>query len=338
MNQLLTVTSSESAQHNHVEMDRVMFELDHLKRQSRRLDLMNQLHGRMAGILSITGMIEAYSVWMMPMIEHELIGYNNNTKQKQHLFCSGHGPGRRKAIAFAEAIIDNNEMCNGSMVCSEDGHHAHKWIFETVDDAGILLILKQGRELNDDELEIINASLEVLADCLQRGLQYEDLFERASNDALTGLHNRRVFEERIFGIIDSSVRYNKPVTMVAMDLDRFKQINDKLGHLAGDEALKSVAKVFKKAVRSSDLLVRMGGDEFLAILDNTDKEKARHLAERLCAGVEALDIRACKDVKLGVSIGIAELQEGEKLCDWMDRADDILYHAKAQGRSRVAVK
>lgn len=338
MNQLLPVASSESVQHNHVEMDRVMFELDHLKRQSRRLDLMNQLHGRMAGILSITGMIEAYSVWMMPMIEHELIGYNNTAKQKQHLFCSGHGPGRRKAIAFAEEIIENNDMSNGAKVCSEDGHHAHKWIFETIDDAGILLILKQGRELNDDELEIINASLEVLADCLQRGLQYEDLFERASNDALTGLHNRRVFEERIFGIIDSSVRYNKPVTMVAMDLDRFKQINDKLGHLAGDEALKAVAKVFKKAVRSSDLLVRMGGDEFLAILDNTDKEKARHLAERLCAGVEALDIRACNDVKLGVSIGIAELQEGEKLCDWMDRADDILYHAKAQGRSRVAVK
>lgn len=337
MNHLVSTATLESAQHNAVEMDRVMFELDHLKRQSQRLDLMNQLHGRMAGILSITGMIEAYSVWMMPLVEHELIGYNNNTKQKQHLFCSGHGPSRRKAIAFAEEIIESNDFRNGLKICSEDGYYAHKWIFETVDDAGILLILKKGRELREEEFEIITCSLEILGDSLQRGLQYEDLFERASNDPLTGLHNRRVFEERIYGIMDSARRYNKPLTMVAMDLDRFKQINDQLGHLAGDEALKAVAKVLKKAVRSSDLLVRMGGDEFVAILDNTNQEKARNLAERLCAGVKKLDIRANSEVKLGVSIGLAELREGESLCEWMDRADDILYNAKAEGRSRVAV-
>lgn len=320
-----------------VEMERVLSELDILKRQSRRLDLMNQLHGRVAGILSITGMIEAYSVWLMPLVEHELIGYNNNARNKKHLFCSGHGPSRRKAIAFAEELIQSETLADGGSACS-DGHYAHKWLFETADDAGIFLILKEGRQLTEEETGLINDSLDILAESLQRGLHYEELFERASNDPLTGLHNRRVFEERISGMMESARRYKRPLTLLTMDLDWFKQINDNLGHQAGDEVLKTVAKVFKNGVRSTDLLVRMGGDEFLAILDDTDVRSARCLAERLCAGVDSLNMFADERTKLGVSIGLAELQEGESLRAWMERADDILYHAKAQGRSRVAVK
>lgn len=320
-----------------VEIDKVLFELDILKRQSQRLDQMNQLHGRMAGVLSITGMIEAYSIWLMPLVEHELIGYSNNARNKKHLFCSGHGPSRRKAIAFAEELIQQESLTDGNCV-SNDGHFAHKWLFETIDDAGILLILKEGRQLAADELSLINDSLDVLAESLQRGLQYEELFERASNDALTGLYNRRVFEDRIVGMIESSRRYKRPLTMITMDLDRFKQINDNLGHKTGDEVLKTVARVFKGVVRSTDLLVRMGGDEFLAVLDDTDKKNARCLAERLCAAVDGLNIYADATTKLGVSIGLAELQEDESLDNWLERADDILYHAKAEGRSRVATK
>lgn len=326
-----------SSREEMVEIDKVLFELDVLKRQSQRLDLMNQLHGRMAGVLSITGMIEAYSVWLMPLVEHELIGYNNASRNKKHLFCSGHGPSRRKAVAFAEALIKQESLTDGGCVCS-DGHFAHKWLFETADDSGILLILKEGRQLSDEEMALINGSLEVLADSLQRGLHYEELFERASNDPLTGLYNRRVFEDRIHGMIDSARRYQRPLTIITMDLDRFKAINDSLGHQAGDEALKSVARVFKSAIRSTDLLVRMGGDEFLAVLEDTDQRNARYLAERLCASVDGLNIYADEQTKLGVSIGLAELKTGESLRDWLERADDILYHAKAEGRSRVAVR
>lgn len=336
MNELRLKQNTMTSRIGSTEMSDVLVELNHLKRQSQRLDLMNQLHGRMAGVLSITGMIEAYSVWLMPLVAHELIGYNNSTRNKKHLFCSGHGPNRRKAMAYAEKILTSESAKNGDYT-SQDGQYAHKWLFETVEDAGILLILKEGRQLSNEEVDLINDSLVVLADSLQRGLEYEELFERASNDPLTGLANRRSFEERIDGLMDSALRYNNPLTMIAMDLDRFKAINDHLGHLAGDEALKAVAEVFKNAVRSSDLLVRMGGDEFLLILDNTDHKNGRFLAERLCAAVDELDIRANEDIKLGVSIGLSQLQEGESLEDWLERTDDILYHAKAQGRSRVAV-
>jgi diguanylate cyclase (GGDEF)-like protein len=319
-----------------VELEKVMVELDFLKKQSERLDLINKLHGRMAGVLSLSGMIEAYSVWLMPLVSHELIGYNNNQRNKRHLFCSGHGPFRRKAIAFAEQLIAEKTLLDGSFT-KKDGRFAYKWIFETADDAGILLILKEGYELSTEELDLINHSLEILAECLRRGLEYEDLFERASNDALTGLSNRRVFDARINGMMDSARRYKKPLSMVSMDLDRFKDINDNLGHQKGDEVLKTVAAVLKGAIRSTDLLVRMGGDEFLLVLDNTDLDNGRILAERLCAAVDGLNIWANSDTKLGVSIGMSEWQRGESLKEWMERTDDILYHAKAEGRSRVAV-
>jgi diguanylate cyclase (GGDEF)-like protein len=318
------------------DLNQVMVELDQLKRQSERLDLINRLHGRMSGVLSMTSMIEAYSVWLMPIVEHELIGYNNDIRNRKHLFCSGHGPSRRRAIAFAEQLI-SNVSDRRHIVKSDDGHFGHKWIFETVDDTGILLILKEGKELSEKELDIINDSLIVLAESLQRGLEYEDLFERASSDALTGLANRRVFDERIRSMMDSAKRYKHPLTMLSMDLDRFKEINDSLGHQTGDKVLKSVADVLAAAVRSTDLLVRMGGDEFLIILDNTDKNNAQILAERLVKKVDDLDVWADETTKLGVSIGLAQLKKEEDLRDWMERTDDILYHAKAQGRARVAV-
>ncbi len=337
---LMTISMKENQISNshveQVEIEKVMAELDNLKKQSEQLDLTNKLHARMAGVLSLTGMIEAYSVWLMPLVSHELIGYNNSGRNKRHLFCSGHGPHRRKAIAFAEKLIADVTPLDGTFTM-QDGHYAYKWIFETSDNAGIFLIMKKGYELLPEEIALINNSLEILAESLQRGLEYEDLFERASSDPLTGLSNRRVFDERIYGMMDRARRYNYSLSMISMDLDRFKEINDNLGHQVGDQVLQSVADVLKSAVRSTDLLVRMGGDEFLLILDNTGLANARILAERLCVAVDELEVWADNKTKLGVSIGLTELQKDESLPIWLERTDDILYHAKAEGRSRVAV-
>ncbi len=317
-----------------IEIEKVMVELDNLKKQSERLDLINKLHGRMAGILSLTGMIEAYSVWLMPLVTHDLIGYDNSVRNKRHLFCSGHGPYRRKTMALAEQLIEGGKKFENTCT-RQGGHYAYKWIFETIDDSGILLILKKGQELRKEEMDLINQSLDILADSLRRGLEYEDLFERASNDPLTGLANRRVFDDRISGMIDSARRYCRPLTMILMDLDKFKNINDYLGHQAGDEALVSVADVLSHAVRSTDLLVRIGGDEFVLVLDNTDLKSGGILAERLCAGVGELNVRVNQSSKLGISAGVAELEENETLKQWFERTDDILYRAKAGGRARV---
>jgi diguanylate cyclase (GGDEF)-like protein len=327
----------QSSRNEWQEIDQVLVELNHLKQQSKRLDLLNKLHVRMAGMLSLASMIETYSVWLMPHVAHELIGYNNTARRKKYLFCSGHGPNRRNAIAFAEQLI-NDKVANETVRKDNKGHYAHKWVFETPDDAGIFLILKEGRDLADEELSLINDSLEILFESVQRGLEYEDLFERASHDMLTGLANRRVFDERIRGMMEGARRYNRPLTMLSMDLDHFKEINDTYGHLVGDQVLQSVAKELTQAVRSTDLLVRMGGDEFLLVLDNTDSESALVLAERLCRAIDTLEVRKDRTMKLGISIGLAQLTDSETLSQWLERADDVLYHAKSGGRSRVAVK
>lgn len=334
----ITTSSSHKASIGHgiERIDQVMVELDHFRRQTERLDLMNKLHGRMAGVLDVSGMIESYSIWLMPQIEHELVGYKNQVRSKKHLYCSGHGPKRRSILAFAEEILNNSDR-KATAYMSEDGHYAHKWLIETAEDAGILIILKDERALSDGEIQHINESLLILAESLRRGLEYEELFESSRKDTLTGLANRRVFEERIHGIMRGARRYKRPLTMASLDLDHFKQINDNLGHQQGDRVLQMVAGVFKEGTRSTDMLVRIGGDEFLLVMDDTDQEKGRILAERLCQAVDDLGIWAKSDVKLGVSIGMTQWKLEENLDEWMQRVDDILYNAKSTGRSKVNI-
>ncbi len=317
-------------------IDQVMVELDHFRRQTERLDLMNKLHGRMAGVLDVSAMIETYSVWLMPHVEHELIGYQNQIRAKKHLFCSGHGPRRRSIIAFAEKVLNDSEH-EAKAYMSEEGHYAHKWLMETAEDAGILIILKDENALSDTEIGLINESLLILAESLRRGLEYEELFESARKDALTGLANRRVFEERISEIMAGAKRYNRPITMASLDLDHFKQVNDNLGHQRGDRVLKQVADVFSQGIRSTDLLIRIGGDEFLLVMDDTDQKSGRILAERLCQAVDDMGIWSDASTKLGVSIGLTQWKREENLEEWMERVDDILYNAKAAGRSRVNI-
>ncbi len=315
-------------------IDQVLVELDHFRRQTERLDLMNKLHGRMAGVLDVSGMIEAYSTWLMPQVMHELVGYRNQVRSKKHLYCSGHGPRRRSIIAFAEEVL-GNENYEVNAYKSEDGHFAQKWIIETAEDAGILIILKDKTKLSDADVDLINESLQILAESLRRGLEYEELFETARKDALTGLANRRVFEERIRDIMLGAKRYNRPLTLASLDLDHFKQINDNLGHGEGDQVLRQVADVFSESIRETDLLVRIGGDEFLVVMDNTDQQSGRILAERLCKAVDDLNIWGTSQYKLGVSIGLTQWNPDEDLDEWMQRVDDILYNAKKAGRARV---
>ncbi|HID70045.1 MAG TPA: diguanylate cyclase, partial [Desulfobacterales bacterium] len=191
--------------------------------------------------------------------------------------------------------------------------------------------------LSDTEIDLINESLLILAESLRRGLEYEELFESARKDALTGLGNRRVFEERISEIMAGARRYNRPLTMASLDLDYFKQVNDNLGHQRGDQVLKLVADAFSQSIRSTDLLVRIGGDEFLLVMDDTDQKSGRILAERLCQAVDDMGVWSDANTKLGVSIGLTQWKREESLEEWMERADDILYNAKAEGRSRVNI-
>lgn len=313
----------------------LLSQLSHYRRQSEQLQKVNELYQRMAGALDLPTMIETYSIWLSEHVPHELIGYHNQTRERMHLFCSSHGPDRRYVIDVADRIL-RTPTSPAFRTCRIDNLHSYQWTFESGEGCDLLLLLRQDVSISDDEIDLINESLSVLAEPLRRALDYEKLFEQARKDTLTGLPNRLVFEERVDGIVEQACRHDHPLTLAALDLDHFKEVNDTMGHLIGDKVLQQVAAALKAQIRLTDLLVRMGGDEFLLILPDTDMAAARNLGERLCRAVEGLDINV-GSAKLGVSIGLSQWQPEMSRTQWLERADDILYQAKKNGRSQVAV-
>ncbi|HUJ26818.1 MAG TPA: diguanylate cyclase [Myxococcales bacterium] len=156
----------------------------------------------------------------------------------------------------------------------------------------------------------------------------------ARTDPITGLMNRRAAEEVLEREASRAQRFGSRISVALVDLDHFKQINDRHGHAAGDEALRAVAQVITSAMRGVDAAARWGGDELLGILPATGLEGARSFGERVRAAVERLPEPLMHGVTL--SIGVAELQPGEDWADAVRRADAKLYEAKDAGRNRVA--
>lgn len=161
--------------------------------------------------------------------------------------------------------------------------------------------------------------------------------EIARRDALTGLHNRYALGEISVREYGMARRYDNPMTLVALDLDHFKDINDRFGHAGGDLVLAGVAATMRASLRDADLIFRVGGEEFLILLPFTRTEEARRVAERLRAQIQnakwSIDDRA---LQVTASLGIAELQPNDESWDQaMVRADRALYCAKESGRNRV---
>ncbi len=182
-------------------------------------------------------------------------------------------------------------------------------------------------------------------DVLRRQVRLTEMRDRfqhmSEHDALTGLYNRRALLERLDQEWGRAHRYGYPVAMVMIDIDYFKQYNDRYGHLAGDAMLQRVAEVLRTAQRRpGDLAVRWGGDEFLLLWPGTQQEEAAVLARQLLQQIQGLAIEheAAPARRVSLSFGVAAMltQEGDDEL-LVHRADTALYAAKAAGRDRVAV-
>jgi len=172
--------------------------------------------------------------------------------------------------------------------------------------------------------------------CEQRAHDFEEL---AATDALTGLNNRRAFEERARAELLRSQRYMRPLTLLMIDIDHFKTVNDSFGHHAGDLTLKAIARTLNDAKRESDIVGRVGGEEFAVLLPETTNEAAWSFAERLCALVKECS-PAFEGVSpaLTVSIGVAAARvDTAGIEPLMRQADQALYEAKRLGRDRIVM-
>jgi diguanylate cyclase (GGDEF)-like protein len=162
------------------------------------------------------------------------------------------------------------------------------------------------------------------------------LEEMATTDKLTGLANRQAFDLLVPQAISEALRHKAPLCAILIDIDHFKAVNDRLGHLAGDKALRSVAGIIKSSLRASDIVARWGGEEFLVILKNVVPTQAVLLAEKIRQAVEDAPIAwRSEAIRLTVSLGVAAHRDGDTPDQLIARADRALYEAKEQGRNRV---
>jgi len=166
----------------------------------------------------------------------------------------------------------------------------------------------------------------------------ENLRIMAMTDPLTGISNRRHFMDQISEEFERTIRYGTPFSLMLIDIDNLKEVNDTYGHEAGDEVLRSFAKYCLTRLRSIDRFARFGGDEFIVLLVHTGREKAKEIAVRLISGIEALEIQAEKEsIQITVSIGLTTITKDSTIEGLIKCADKALYEAKNGGRNQVAI-
>lgn len=199
------------------------------------------------------------------------------------------------------------------------------------------LLAESRQELMDAHQAILKQNLEL--GLAQRELKsaLKQMSEKAVRDELTGLYNRHQFSETLHAQISVAKSAGWMLGVLIIDVDNFKHINDKYGHLAGDKILKSFAKLPKYCLRKNDFIARMGGEEFVVLLPNVDRITLLELAERLRMFVESMEF---DDVERGlhitVSVGATLFRLREDPEEMIDRADQELYKAKERGRNQIA--
>ncbi len=168
---------------------------------------------------------------------------------------------------------------------------------------------------------------------IENAKRFREARQLADLDALTGLHNRRYFHETLGREVARAHRYNRQLALIVLDLDDFKAINDRIGHLAGDAVLAESAERVRDVVRSADIACRVGGDEFAVIMPESTLTDSDQLYRRLQAAVSARPIGQAG--RLSFSAGIAELKPEDDPTVFFERSDEALYRAKERGKAQV---
>lgn len=173
---------------------------------------------------------------------------------------------------------------------------------------------------------------------LRNALMYYQALITALKDPLTGVNNRTSFDATLQREVDLAHRHDTPLALMVIDIDHFKKINDDHGHLVGDCVLRDVANCASRCIRSTDIIFRYGGEEFVVLLNNTTPEGAQLLAERIRLSIGKQEhIYGKTTVKTTVSLGIAKLKKNEDGISLFRRADEAMYKAKEQGRNQTVI-
>jgi len=259
--------------------------------------------------------------------------------------------------ASGEALFgySHAEMIGKQLLCliPERFHHKHTTGMHALVDEGLGCVSGKVVEVpalcsNGSEIliQMITNAIKVnghmcfsanLIDITERKKLDEALKIQANNDPLTGMYNRRYFLSRAEDELNRARRFGHHLSVLMLDIDHFKRVNDLHGHVAGDEVLKTVAQTLTDVVRSIDIAARWGGEEFIVLLPETDSKGEMVIAEKIRQKISScLTLCGDKTIAVTASIGVTSLLNDDTVNDAINRADKALYHAKEHGRNRVS--
>ena len=241
-----------------------------------------------------------------------------------------------KAVVDYKQLIFESKNQETIIIGGQAGTHSCQYNL-TIDDTNLGSIkFSRKKRFIEEELAIIERLASTLVFPLRNANLYQSALQSALRDDLTGFGNKRALDAGLHREAELSVRHKTPLSIVMLDVDYFKRINDSMGHIAGDKILKDLAATIKKSARQSDLCFRYGGEEFLVILDDTDAVQAINIAERIRQSVEQYTFNySGKIIPVTISLGAATFEAGENLENFKERADQALYKAKGKGRNLV---
>ena len=259
----------------------------------------------------------------------------------EQVAITGSVDGLEEAVRAAEAkVLETGEPCEATV----DGVGALSHPMRRGDDvharvSGVVSVVRRDRPFTVAERELFHYLAEQAAVSIENVGLHETVERQAVTDELTGLFNRRRFQEAMATEVERSKRFGQPVGLVLLDLDDFKTVNDTYGHQQGDLVLREVARVLRETSREIDEPARYGGEELAVVLPGTDLEGAYNLAERVRAGIEELALPLLDGdgtLRVTASFGVATLPgSADDMRELVAAADEALYRAKRAGKNRT---
>jgi len=263
-----------------------------------------ELAMRLQQTLEITPLIQTFCEQTAEIVPCDSVCYSNET---DHIVCQ-HGQRQRHHCRYQ---LDLDGQILGEIECS------------------------RATPFKVDELELLERLLAFLIYPLRNALLYQKAIAEARQDPLTGIANRAAFDEALERKISAHQRHLIDFSLLVIDVDFFKKINDTYGHAVGDMVLREVAQKLRHTVRRSDEVFRYGGEEFAVLLGNTDARGARFIAERIRNSIANTLFEHQPDLKVTVSIGYTSSSELTRVEEAFKKADEALYLAKERGRNQV---
>ncbi len=266
-----------------------------------------------------------------------------------HIYPTGPGMGSRYPLGEAPVVLGRGSDCDivindhsvsrrhARIESGADGHFAVD--LQSTNGTFVNDVPASLSKLKDgDYLRIGNCIYRFLAGGNVEAEYHEEIYRLTIIDALTEIHNKRYFLEFLDRELARSARYSRPLVLILFDLDRFKKINDDLGHLGGDYVLREMAATLKRCIRKDELMARYGGEEFAVVLPETTFEGGVQMAERLRTQIETHKFQyEGKAFPVTISVGVSFTKGDLSLTtpDLIRQADEKLYEAKEKGRNRV---